>query len=170
MYRYLCALSLIGLLGGSNALADGKGYAGAQCYANSSASISNGRYLNGGTAAITITCPIINDVIGSDFVDSAGYVWFLDLSASDAVACTQYSRYQSTSSVSGYSAAGSYPSGSGSSATYTSSSPTKMSFSGSLGTLSIASQATWNYITCYVPAVYDSSKSGIIAYYVEEND
>lgn len=147
---------------------DAKGYAGAACAVSSgTGSISSGRMLNGSSAnTLYLYCPLVNDSVGMDFVDNAGVVWFLDTTSAGSVSCTQYSRYQTTSSVSGWSASGSYPANAGSTSTYTSTSPTMMTFNGVLGTSDVRTQATWNYFYCTVPA---STSSGIIAYYADEN-
>lgn len=148
--------------------ADGKGYPGGGCNAPGGI-ISSGRTLNPTASSLSAICPIINDSISLDIVDTSPIVWFIDLNTSGAVSCTIYERTQTSSSASGYSSAGQYPSGAGNSSTYTSSSPTKMTFNGSLGAYDIRNQATWNYMNCTIPAASGNNQSGIVAYYLEEN-
>lgn len=114
---------------------------------------------------MSLTCPLVNDTIGSSFDAGTSLVYFLDQTSSGAVSCTQYYRYQTSSSVSGMSSIGSYPSGSGNTNTYTSSTPTKMTFSSTLGPYDIRSYAAWAYFACTIPA---STTSGVVAYYTEE--
>ena len=133
------------------------------------AAVSSGRLQNTSTsAALSATCGLMVDG-GTPFSFSKTEVWAIDLNGSASVSCTQYSRSQSSSSISTSSSALSYPSTAGSSSTYTSSSPILLSGGSGSGYTFSHSAAVWNYVTCSLPAASGSSASSLSTIFYEES-
>lgn len=151
---------------------DGKAYTPAtSCVTvGGSAYYSAGRLLNKGTGASGLMlayCDLLVDAGDAyDFGDTE--IWMLDRNSSYSMSCTQYAMYQSSSSYTTKSASASYPSGAGSTTTYTSSSPTELTFSSGTGRTFGHSYPIWNYIYCVIPPASGSNYSGIISYYASE--
>jgi hypothetical protein len=165
-------LVFLGLLASGPALAaDGKGYSPLSCYpSGGTVSVSSGRLMNSASSSMSLTCPVINDSVASSFDFTDSKVWFLDQNAAASVTCTLYSRYQSSSSVSGSWSTGTYPSTAGSSSTFTSTTPTALSFSGTGPVTDVRTTASWAYFSCTLPAVDSSgNQSGLVALYTDEN-
>jgi hypothetical protein len=132
-------------------------------------SASSGRLQNTSTTStLTANCGLMVD-IGTAFSFSQTEVWAIDLNGSAAVSCTQYSRYQSSSSISTASSSLSYPSTAGTTTTYTSSSPILLSGGSGSGYAWGRSYPIWNYITCTLPVASGTSASSLITIFGEES-
>lgn len=151
---------------------DAKGLPGSACSqvvsGSSVSQLSWSRRLNTSTTKAWFDCPLVDDVMGQRYDLSRSAIWVLDLSSTDFVDCHMGNRVQTSAAIGGWSFAGSYPAAAGDPNTYTSTSPTKITFAGTPGVTDPWTTATMNFFSCGIPAKSGQSLSGIVSYFTEE--